>query len=127
MHGICMAVNIANDIVSLIGHTQLAHPCGWLAGHALYVRACSEVQAEQVNRVYWEDKKKPEIRRSEQARSAGSPALEGNALSSLLRVLRGAFCRLAGQGQRPLQGVGRRRWHDANRVPPAKFRFLHCN
>jgi hypothetical protein len=34
-------VNIANDIVSLIGHTQLAHPCGWLARQALY---CSRMQ-----------------------------------------------------------------------------------
>jgi hypothetical protein len=41
MQGICMAVNIANDIVSLIGHTQLAHPCGRLARQALY---CSRMQ-----------------------------------------------------------------------------------
>jgi hypothetical protein len=34
---------------------------------------------------------------------------------------------LAGQGQRPLQGVGRRRWHDGGRVPPAKFRSVPVN
>ena len=101
-----MAVNIANDIVSLIGHTQLAHPCGWLAGHALYVRACSEVQAEQVNRVYWEDKKKPEIRRSEQARSAGSPASEGNALSSLAAGASGGILPIGRAGATALAGGG---------------------
>jgi hypothetical protein len=39
----------------------LAHPCvGWRAKPCI-VRACSEVPAEQVNRVYWEAKKKPEM------------------------------------------------------------------
>ena len=38
-----------------------------------------------------------------------------------------SFSRLAGQGQRPLQGVGRRRWQDADRVPHAKFRSVPAN
>jgi hypothetical protein len=38
-----------------------------------------------------------------------------------------SFSRLAGQGQRPLQGVGRRKIGTMNRVPCTKFRFLPRN
>ena len=78
-----------------------------LVGAPCIARACGEVQAEQVNGVYWEARKKPEIRRSERARSAGSSTSERNALSGWATGASGVdLAGWAGKGQQPFQGWG---------------------